>query len=359
MTQQFAAPAEVAGRLFDALVAGTDLLSVYVGDALGYYRALAGREGRTSAQLAAACGVHERYAREWLEQQATTGFLAVDDVGAGPGARVYSLPPGYEGVFVDETSDIFLAPAGRFLRVVGANAEKMLDVYRSGGGMSWDEQGDDARLAQAAFNRPFFLNGLVDGYLKPIDGLDAVLSAEGARVAEIGPGGGWAMVAVAKAYPGAQVDGFDLDGPSVTLANANIAEAGVADRAVAHHLDAAAAPGAGAYDLVAAYECIHDMSDPVSVLRAMRRLVKPGGVVLVMDERVAEEFGAFGDAVERLMYGFSLFMCLPDGMSHQPSAGTGTVMRPATLRRYAQEAGFVDIEILPLEHDMFRFYRLV
>jgi hypothetical protein len=100
------------------------------------------------------------------------------------------------------------------------------------------------------------------------------------------------------------------------------------------------------------------MPDPVGVLDAMRRLVRPGGTVLVLDEAVAEEFGAPGDEVERLVYGYSLLCCLPDGRSHGPSAATGTVMRPATLRRYAQDAGFAEVEVLPLDAGFFRVYRL-
>ena len=107
-----------------------------------------------------------------------------------------------------------------------------------------------------------------------------------------------------------------------------------------------------------AFECIHDLPDPVGVLAAMRRLAGDAGAVVVMDERVAETFTAPGDDVERLMYGYSLMCCLADGMAHQPSAGTGTVMRPSTLRRYAVEAGFADVEILDIANDFFRFYRL-
>lgn len=123
--------------------------------------------------------------------------------------------------------------------------------------------------------------------------------------------------------------------------------------------DAAHAGSQGQCDLVCAFECIHDLSDPVGVLTTMRRLAKPGGRVIVMDERCAEEFGAFGDLMERLFYGFSLTVCLPDGMSHEPSAGTGTVMRPSTLDAYARAAGFVRADVLPLEHDSFRFYELI
>ena len=115
----------------------------------------------------------------------------------------------------------------------------------------------------------------------------------------------------------------------------------------------------GAYDVVTAFECVHDLPDPVSVLAAMRRLAGPDGIVLVVDERVAEQFTAPGDDVERLMYGYSLTCCLPDGLSTRPSVGTGTVMRPATLEGYAREAGFAGAETLPINNDFFRFYRLV
>jgi hypothetical protein len=115
---------------------------------------------------------------------------------------------------------------------------------------------------------------------------------------------------------------------------------------------------AGQYDLVIACECVHDMSDPVSALRTMRRLANDSGAVIVVDERVHEEFSPEGGDIERLMYGFSIMHCLPVGLADQPSVGTGTVMRPGTLRGYAREAGFSNIEILPLDNVFFNFYRL-
>jgi SAM-dependent methyltransferase len=360
MVAQRLAPAEeFAGRLFESGVAGIEVLSVYLGERLGYYTALHEGGAQTSAELAARTGTHERYTREWLEQQATAQILAVDDAGKPAAERRYSLPEGYEEILVNPLSMAYMAPLGRFLKVMGAVAEPLLDVYRTGAGLSWGAMGEDARLGQAAFNRPFFINSLVADYLKQLPELDAALSSPGARVAEIGPGGGWALIAIAQAYPDLRGDGFDLDAPSVEMANGNIARAGVGDRVAVHCKDAASADMDGEYDLVAAFECIHDMSNPVGVLRTMRRLAKPGGTVLVMDERVADEFGNFGDPVERLLYGASLFVCLPDGMSHQPSAATGTVMRAPTLRRYALEAGFSDVEVLPLAHDLFQFYRLL
>ena len=179
-----------------------------------------------------------------------------------------------------------------------------------------------------------------------------------ARVADIGMGQGWSSIAIARGYPTVHVDGFDLDAASVTAAQANAAAAGVADRVTFQVRDAGDPSLAGQYDFALAIECIHDMANPVAVLGAMRRLVGQGGTVLVVDEKVADRFTAPGDDVERFMYGFSIFHCLPVGLVEQPSAGTGTVMRESTMRRYAEDAGFQQVETLPIAHDFFRFYRL-
>ncbi len=180
----------------------------------------------------------------------------------------------------------------------------------------------------------------------------------GARMADVGCGYGWSAIGLAAAYPGLQVDGYDVDAPSIDVANANADAEGLADRVVFHARDAGDSDLAGEYDIVAAFECIHDLPDPVGVLTSMRRLVSDNGMVIVMDEKVAPSFGAIGDEVERLMYGFSNMICLPDGLSHPGSVGTGTVMRLETLEMYAEEAGFSSVEVLPIEADLWRFYRL-
>jgi 2-polyprenyl-3-methyl-5-hydroxy-6-metoxy-1,4-benzoquinol methylase len=115
----------------------------------------------------------------------------------------------------------------------------------------------------------------------------------------------------------------------------------------------------GSYDLVLAFEMIHDLARPVGALRNLRALGNPDAVVFVMDEKAAEVFeAATENPIERLLYAASVLHCLPVGMADAPSAGTGTVMRPSTFRRYATEAGFTTVEVLPIEHPMFRFYRL-
>lgn len=110
--------------------------------------------------------------------------------------------------------------------------------------------------------------------------------------------------------------------------------------------------------MVTIIEALHDVSRPVDVLTAARNLLAPGGTVLVVDEKVAEEFTAPGDEIERLMYGYSILFCLVNARVDAQSAATGTVMRPSRLREYATAAGFSSVTVLPIEHEVFRFYRL-
>ena len=212
---------------------------------------------------------------------------------------------------------------------------------------------------QAALNRPVFLKVLGQEWLPSIADVHARLQADpSARVADIACGYGWSSIGIARAYPNARIDGFDSDAPSIAAARAIAEQHGLSDRITFTTRDAADPALAGRYDLVTVFEALHDMARPVEALRAIRRLVADDGAVIIMDEHVGESFTAPADEVERFMYCASVLLCLPAGMAEQPSAGTGTIMRPDTLRRYASEAGFRDVEILPIEHPFFRFYRL-
>lgn len=356
---------EVAERIFSAVLGATEIQAIYFGDRLGWYQALAARGPLSSVELAEATDSSERYAREWLEHQAVSGYLTVDDADAAPTARRYAIPTGYAEVLTDADSLNYLAPLARFVGGAGKQLGALVDAYRTGGGISWASFGDDYREAQAALNRPMFLRLLCQELLPAAPEVAAALRA-GAMVADIGCGEGWSSIAIAAGYPEVRVDGFDPDTPAVLAAERHAAAHGVADRVRFHAVDAATAldgdgdgDRAGRYDLAFAFECVHDMADPVAVLAAARALVGDDGSMIIMDERAGETFSAPGGEVERLLYGYSLLACLPDGMSSQPSVATGTVMRPATLAGYARQAGFSTTEVLPIEHEFFRFYRLV
>ena len=350
----------LAERIFESSIGMLEILSIYVGDRLGLYRALADGGEMTASELATVTGTHERYAREWLEQQAVAGILEVEDEQAEPEARRYRLPDGHAEVLLERDSLYYMTPLAQQLVGTARPLPTILEAFRSGGGVPYTEYGSDMREGIAYANRTMFVNLMGSEWLPAVPDVHERLRAvPPARVADIGCGTGWSSISIARAYPKARVDGFDMDEESIAEAKENAEAERLADRVTFHLQDAADPELSGGYDLAIAIECIHDMSRPVEALRAMRSLVGEEGTVLVVDERVGETFAAPGDEIERLMYGWSVVHCLPVGMADQPSAGTGTVMRPATLRRYATEAGFSKIEILPIENDMWRFYRLM
>ncbi len=346
---------EAADRIFAMCLAGAESMSIYLGDRLGFYRALAREGPATSAELAQRTGTAERYAREWLEQQAVCGLLVArgDSVG-----RRYDLPAAVAEVLTDETSLGYLGPLPRMFAASATHLPDLLEAYRTGGGVRWEELGADARESQAALNRPWFERRLGEA-LRGVADLHEALSRPGARILDVGCGGGWSSLALAAAYPDASVEGVDIDAASVEMARAHAERAGVGDRVRFRHDDAAGLAGSEPYDAAFAFECVHDMPRPHEVLAAVREAVRPDGCVVVMDEAVADEFTAPGDELERFMYAASLFVCLPDGLSSPPSRATGTVMRRSTLTGYAHEAGFESVEVLPIEDfGFFRFYRL-
>ncbi len=353
-----AARERFVGRLFEASIAAFDLYHVYIGDRLGLYRVLAERGPLTSQELAEAGGVAERYAREWLEQQAVAGILEVVAEARDPRGRRFGLSDAHAEVLLDRDSLSYMPVA---LGVVGvARALPLvLEAFRTGGGVPYASYGADLREFISRINRPMFLNLLTQEWFPAVPGLVERLQADPpARVLDVGCGTGWSSIAIARGFPKAKVVGIDLDEASVAEARANAEASGVADRTTFEVRNAADPALEGGFDLVCAFEAIHDMTDPVGALRAMRSLQAEGGIVLVADERVADEFTTDVDDAERFQWGWSALHCLPCALTDPPAAGTGTVMRTPTLHEYARAAGFDDLEVLPIENDFWRFYRL-
>lgn len=347
------------GRMLESVGGAFNLFGVYLGVKLGFYRALA-HGALTSAELAARAGADERYAREWLEQQTVSGVLEVEDDSLPAGQRRYRLPPGHAEPLLDEESLNFVAPLAQLVAGCARPLPALVEAYRTGAGVPYADYGPDLREGQAAINRPAFLGELAQKWVPAMPDVHARLHAAQppARIADFSCGFGWSSIGLGQGFPFAQVDGYDLDVPSIEQARVLAAERGLSDRVRFHVRDVGDPELAGQYDLVTAFECVHDMSNPVAALKVMRALTAPGGAVLIVDERVGDEFTAQGNDVEPLMYGWSILHCLPVGLADTPSAGTGTVMRTATLQRYAAEAGFSRVDVLPVENFFFRFYRL-
>jgi 2-polyprenyl-3-methyl-5-hydroxy-6-metoxy-1,4-benzoquinol methylase len=350
----------LADSLFKATIGALELMHVYLGDRLGLYASLAQTDSVTPGELAKLAGIRERYAREWLEQQAVAGVLDVVEDNGDAHSRRYRLPAGAAEVLCDSDSLYLLAPMAPLAMGIAQTLPQVVDAFRNGGGVSYAAYGADLRNGIARGNRPMFVNQLATDWIPALPDIDERLRSTdpAPRAADLGCGTGWSAIALARAYPGVRVDGFDLDETSVDAARRNAAEAGVADRVTFARRDAGDAELTGRYDLVTLFETLHDMAHPVESLSAARAMLAPGGAVLVGDERVAETFTAPGDDLERFMYGWSAPHCLPAALIEPDAVGTGTVIRPETVRRYALDAGFSEVTVLPIEHDFWRFYRL-
>jgi 2-polyprenyl-3-methyl-5-hydroxy-6-metoxy-1,4-benzoquinol methylase len=349
--------AALADRLFHDVIGALELFTVYLGERLGLYRALAEDGPATSAELAARTGTTERYVREWLEHHAASGLVEVDDPAAGPLDRRYRLPSEYIPVLADPDDVRYRAFNGVEMVRAGRWLAPLVEAFRTGGApppLPWAPEG------RAESNRAEFLNLLGTRWLPAVVDVDHLLRREPpARVADLACGPGWSSIAIAQAYPVARVDGFDLDPDVIAAARRNAEQAGVSGRVTFAVADVSGPGMSGRFDLVTIFEGLHDMSRPVDALRAARGLLTPSGSVIIADERVADVFTAPACDLERYHYGWSVVSCLPAAMGDPATAATGAVMRPATLGRYAREAGFRRMEVLPIQTQTWRFYQLI
>jgi hypothetical protein len=286
------APADPAGalgeRLLQDAIGALELYTVYLGERLGLYRALADGGPATSSELAGRTGTAERYIREWLEHHASSGLLEVDEPGADPLARRYRLPPEHLPVLADPDDVRYQAHKGVDIVRAGRPLPELLEAFRTGDApppLPWEPEG------RAEFNRALYLNLLGRRWLPAIPEVDRRLRGEPpARVADVACGTGWSSIAMAQAYPRITVDGFDLDPDVIVAARQHAEEAGVADRVRFAVTDASDPAQRGRYDLVTIFEALHDMSRPVDALRVVRGMLAEGGSVVVADELVEDEF---------------------------------------------------------------------
>jgi SAM-dependent methyltransferase len=325
----------LAERLFDATLGALELYSIFLGAELGLYRTL------------------EAHGPATAEQQAVAGLLD-----ALPGAeRRYALGPDHAPVLAHPDDPAHVAPFAHMVAGIGGVLHRVADAYRTGGGVPYRTYGDAFRHGQGHINRPAFTHELASDWLPAMpDVLARLESAQHARIADVGCGQGFSTLALAAAFLDAHVDGIDSDAASIADARTRAADAGADGRVRFVHADATEL--AGPYELITMFEALHDMSDPVAVLRAARTALAPGGTVLVVDEKVADTFTAPGDPIERMMYGWSVTHCLPSQLAEHPSAALGTVMRAGTVEQLAAAAGYGRVCVLPVDNDFFRLYRL-
>ena len=316
------------GDIGAAMHAGTVLL----GDQLGLYKALAA--GPMSAeQLARATQTDARYVREWLSAQAASGYVEYDAA-----ADHFHMTEEQVFALATEGSPAFIP--GAFQLVLGAlrSVPRLAGVFRTGLGYGWHEH--DALLFQGTerFFRPGYAANLVSSWIPALDGVDSKLES-GARVADVGCGHGASTVLMAQAYPKASFVGFDYHAPSIEWARKAAAEAGVADRVTFEVAAAKNFPGKD-YDLVAFFDCLHDMGDPVGASRHVRAALKPDGCWMIVEPFANDALQDNLNPVGRLYYSASTLVCTPASKSQEVGLALGAQAGEKRLRGVVTEGGF-------------------
>jgi 2-polyprenyl-3-methyl-5-hydroxy-6-metoxy-1,4-benzoquinol methylase len=345
-------------KFFGAGLAAAELMTCYLGLEIGAYQALADAGPATPAELAHRADLDERMIREWLEQQAGAGILRVADPGQPPEKRRFELPPEHAEALLDADSPHWIAPL--VVLPIGGMAAvlpQLVAAYKNRAGLPQAVYGDAMRGGQANLNRGVFTHHLAGWISRHLPDIEARLHLPGAAIADVACGSGLSTIALARMFPLAEVHGVDLDTASIAAARRRLAETDLGDRVSFSSQDAAGYGRGEQHQLVCVFDALHDMPRPVEVLRGCRRMLAPGGAILLMEPSVAEQFSTEPTDSERFHYAVSVLHCLPIGMSETPTAATGTVMRPATVRAYAHEAG-LDTEVIDVGHQFYRLYRL-
>ena len=272
-------------------------------------------ERLSPAELARRTGTRERYVREWLSAQAAAGYVSYDAA-----SNLFSLTPEQVAVFADEDSPAAMAGAFEVLSSLWLDEPKVAEAFRSGHGVAWHDHSKCLFSGTERFFRPGYNVNLVDGWLPALDGVVARLEA-GARVADVGCGHGASTIVMAKAFPRSQFTGFDYHEASIERARAAAAEAGVADNT---RFEVAPAKSfTGTYDLVAFFDCLHDMGDPVGAAAHVRERLAPDGTWMIVEPMAGDRLEENLNPVGRLFYAGSTMICVPTSLAQEVGAALG------------------------------------
>lgn len=346
-TFDVAAAEAFTGRLVDALNAGGLMLMISIGHRTGLFDALAAAGDVTSPELARRAGLDERYVREWLGAMTAGRVVRLD-----PEKARYALPAEHASVLTRGAATNIAASAG-FLPVLASVEDRIVECFEQGGGVPYSayprfhdvmaEESDQTVVA-----------ALETHILPLVPGLVESLSS-GIEVLDVGCGRGRALARLAAAYPRSRFTGYDLSEEAVAAGNAQAAAAGLSNLWLEVR-DVAALPASGRFDLVTAFDAIHDQADPAAVLAGVRGALKAGGVFLMQD------IGASRDALKNAahplgayLYAVSCLHCMTVSLA-QGGAGLGAVWGEETAREMLDAAGFVRVEARRLPHDIINVY---
>ncbi len=307
-----------------------------IGDKLGLYKAMAGAGPLTSKELAERAGVAERSVREWLGNQAAGGYVSYDAA-----SDRYTLPDEHALALADEDSPFYVLGVYDSIASLYADEERILETFRTGEGMGWHEHDHRLFSGTERFFRPGYRANLVSEWIPALDGVQEKLE-RGAKVADVGCGHGASTVIMAQAFPNSRFYGFDYHPASIERAREAASEAGVSDRVTFEVAAAKDYPGEG-YDLVAVFDCLHDMGDPVGASAHIRQTLAPDGTWMIVEpfagDRVEENLNPVG----RIFYGASTVICTPASLSQEVGLALGAQAGEARLAEVIQQGGFSSV----------------
>lgn len=321
------------GKMIGDMGAAISAALVLIGDKLGLYRILTEIGPASPAEMAQAAGAAERYVREWLAAQAAAGYVEYDRK-----TGQFSMSPEQSMVFADEGGPAFMAGGFELLAAMFRDEAKVTDVFRSGKGLGWHEHDSCLFRGTERFFRPGYNANLTSAWIPALEGVEARLD-KGARVADVGCGHGASTVLMAKAYPNSRFYGFDYHEPSIERARQAAKEAGVEDR-VEFEVASAKDFNGGAYDMVAIFDALHDMGDPVGAARHIRESLAPDGTWLLVEPFAHDDLADNLNPIGRLFYSASTMICTPASLSQEVGLGLGAQAGEARLRKVAEDAGF-------------------
>jgi SAM-dependent methyltransferase len=324
---------QFVGSMVGDLGATLNTALIRIGDKLGLYKAMAGAGPLTPADLAERTATTERYVREWLAAQAAGGYIEYD-----PDTDRYELPPEQAMALAYEDSPAFMLGGFQIASAVLADEPKLADAFRSGEGVGWHEHDERLFGGTERFFRPGYRANLIGAWIPALDGVEEKLRA-GAKVADVGCGHGASTIIIAEAYPRSTFVGFDYHDGSIEAAREAAERAGVGDRVSFEVASAKDYPGSG-YDLVAFFDCLHDMGDPVGALSHVRETLDDDGTVMLVEpyaeDRVEENLNPIG----RVYYCASTLLCTPGSLDQEVGLALGAQAGEARLGEVAAEAGF-------------------
>ncbi|MEJ8570870.1 class I SAM-dependent methyltransferase [Microbaculum marinum] len=338
-----------ADKVYDDMAGTMAVGMAYAGVKTGLFGTMAGKGAMTCADVVAASGLEPRYVEEWLNGMAAGGYLDYD-----ADAETWSLPDEHAYLLASQGTDHFMGGLFFMGTSLLAVAPQVAEAFATGGGVKFEHFGPDCVNGLDMLNHGSYAQRFTGYWLQTLPDVVARLES-GGRALDFGCGSGRACIALAKAFPEADVVGLDIDAHSVAMARAMAEDAGLADRIAFVAADIASFAPEEKFDLICACDCVHDLADPHGTLAAIRSLLKPDGTLFVAEPKAADRLEDNMTPLGTVFYGFSIFHCMTQSLANG-GPGLGTCMGPARTEALLRDAGFGSVEILDIKSQTNLFY---